>query len=237
MAKRALLVPGLQVKKFVASSRWEKLLRILKKKGWEIYVSNYGNGQPMKKSLVHYAAFVAEEIKRIHPDVIFAHSMGGLIVRYAIEKLGCGFSGLKVFLMESPHQGLPDEGVSFGRMLTKVVAFFKKLEGFNWDMEDWESWNDMKKGSGFLKGLNRDYDPKTRIGVCYYQIGGALNWLFPETFDLPRSVREGLPSEIEIKYHSLTHREIFPTVGHSGLKKNDKVISYMMGIIDGSWNY
>lgn len=223
----AYLVPGWQVTRFVAQSKWKKIIDRLCRQGWGVHVSQYGDGEPMKDSISYYAAVVAEEFELFHPQVAFVHSMGGLEARWAIEQIGCGYPGLIVFLMEVPEQGLPSDGWSFGRLLTKTVAFSKKLPGRSWDLEQWDSWRNTMKGSRFLRQLNGGLsDPKVKsrlAGISYIEVGGFLAYHWPETFSLPPAINQT---------GALKEKRIFPWVGHSGLKTNPKVIDYMMKIIN-----
>ena len=231
MAKIVLLVPGFQNKKFNARSKMEKLADRLEKEGWTVYVSDYGHGQPMKESIIHYAAEVAKEIEQYRPDVIIVHSMGGLVVRWSVEIMKCGYPGLKLIILETPHQGLPLQDISLGRLVAEVFKLINRLP--DWDVPTWRSWKDMIKGSDFLRRLNEsDQIQNNREGVSYYEIGGLLaflwhgsyvnsNWQhFYDTFFLPRTMN--CPTAVKF----------FPKTSHSGLKTNPQVIDYIVGIIN-----
>lgn len=220
--KRVLLVPGFQNKKFDGREKWRNLADRLEKEGFEVMIASYSIGEPMKKSLFYYAGELKEELSVIkRPDVVIAHSMGCLVTRYAVEHLSAEYpERIKLILLEGPHQGLPNNGISFARITAKIFELIKRLP--DWNVPSWDSWKDMQRGSEFFRQLNEERNAakknRPRQDVSYYEIGGLFAHLFPETFGLPKKI-------------CCSGRKIFPRDTHSGLKKDPKVIDYIVKII------
>jgi hypothetical protein len=217
VAKKVLLVLGFQNKKFNARKKWHKLADRLEKAGCDVLVSDYGHGEPMNDSISSFGKDLAKEIRAFRPDVIIAHSMGCLVTRWAVEQMKCGYPGLKLILMEGPHEGLPDKGLSFGRVVAKIFETIKRLP--DWSVPDWVSWKEMQKDSELLNVLNLSGLDNHRTSLFYYEIGGIFAKLFPETFSLTGAI-------------CCTEKKIFPTVTHSGLKTNPEVATYILKIIN-----
>lgn len=217
---------GFQNKQFDGREKWKKLADSLEEEGFEVMIASYSIGEAMKEPLLKYAEELEIEITLIKkPDVIIAHSMGCLVTRSAVEMLSAGYPGkLKLILIEGPHQGLPGNGVFFSRAAVKIFELIKRLP--DWGVPNWKSWKDMQQGSEFLHQLNDDVGTRRRgfwlrDEVSYYEIGGMLTKLFPETFSLPQEI-------------NCSGKMIFPRVSHSSLKKNPRVIDYIVKIIKDS---
>ncbi|TFG35446.1 MAG: hypothetical protein E4H47_01435 [Parcubacteria group bacterium] len=222
MAKKVMLIPGFQNMKFDGWVKWQKLADRLKKEGFETSMATYSMGDPMKDSLFRYAEELEIEVRLIKkPDVIVAHSMGCLVARFAVEQLSAGFPRkMKLILIEGPHQGLPNKGISFSRITAKIFELIKSLP--DRDVPNWDSWKDMQQGSEFLRQLNEEVKMKKgswlKKDVSYYEIGGLFAHLFPETFGLPRET-------------CCAGKMIFSKVTHSWLKSNTKVIDHVVEVI------
>jgi predicted alpha/beta hydrolase family esterase len=217
VAKKVLLVSGFQNKKFDARSKWHKLAGRLEEAGCDVLVSDYGHGEPTKDSISNFGRELAREIRAFRPDVIIAHSMGCLVTRWAVEQMKCGYPGLKLILIEGPHEGLPNKGFSFGWVAVKIFETIKRLPDRS--VPDWDSWKEMQEDSGFLNQLNLSGLDNHRTKLSYYEIGGLFAHFLPETFSLPNAI-------------DCTGKRIFPRVTHSGLKTNSEVAAYILKIIE-----
>lgn len=191
-------------------------------------LASYCLGDPMKESLIDYGYELATEIEFIKkPDVIIAHSMGCLVTRYAIESFAAGsYSKLKLILIEGPHNGLPNQGLSFSRITAMIFELIKRIP--DWSVPTWDSWKDMMAGSDGIDFLNDGLEEKFKlelfitwleIGLEYYEVGGMLSYLFPDTFSLPKQI-------------PCKGKMILPTVFHSKLKSDSKVVDYIDKIIE-----
>jgi len=177
--ERILFLTGFQRRPFNPFEKSKYLKEHLEQQGYKLYTSQYGNGQPMTKSLQVYIQQVAVEIQRIKPTAIIAHSMGGLIVRYLIEQKGYQIE--KLIMLETPNQGIPFWLIKIGRL------------------PNWQSVRDMTKNSEFLKNLNKDWQAR-RLHTRYFQIGGIYSVIFPQLFTL-----QGIPTKI---FKTVTHSSL-----------------------------
>lgn len=178
MKERILFLTGFQKDRFNPFEKSKEIKRYLEQLRYRVYTSCYANGQPMIKPLEFYAKEVAEEIERIKPTVIIAHSMGGLIARYLIEQMGYQIE--KLIMLETPNQGIPSWPIKIGML------------------PNWQSVQDMKRNSDFMQKLNKDYHgTKNRPPTRYFQIGGIYSVIFQSIFRL-----EGIPMKI---FKTITH--------------------------------
>jgi len=195
LKERILFLTGFQDDSFDAFDKSKEIKRYLEQEGFEVYTSRYASGQPMTESLKVYAKEVAEEVERIKPAIIIAHSMGGLIIRYLIEQMGYQIE--KLIMLETPNQGIPRWPIKIGIM------------------PDWQSVQDMRKDSDFIRKLNKDWQKRGKqITTRYFQIGGIYSVIFPDMFKL-----QGIPTKI------------FKTITHSELRSNKRSIGEIIKIL------
>ena len=160
------------------------------------YISDYSSGKPTTENLRKYVEEVKKDVITHSPDVIIAHSMGGLIARWGIEQEG--WKGIKKLIMlETPHQGIPNN-----QLVKKVLS--------KWFPEKWESVKDMTEGSEFLERLNERKERKERKeDTSYYNIVGSKLFHFaPNVFKCSDAK--------EIKVSSTSHQGMynnFPVIG------------------------
>jgi pimeloyl-ACP methyl ester carboxylesterase len=104
---------------------------------------------------------------------IYAHSMGGLVSRWALEKEGMGASIHRLVTLDTPHEGVPLGGVQF------LVNFVANQEGFPIQgeipgIEDlvepiWDPFHNT-----FLDHLNSGSSPYK--GTAQYYSTAGTNW-------------------------------------------------------------
>ena len=106
MKKTALVLIGFQQKNHSAEKKCEKIKKTLRKHGYEVYISNYGEGQGYTQSIDDYVKYVIKEISKMgNIEIIIAHSMGGLIARSLIEQYN--LKARKLIMLEVPNGGVP----------------------------------------------------------------------------------------------------------------------------------
>lgn len=90
---------------------------------------------------------------------VYAHSIGGLVARHAIEQLGFGMYVDKLFLFGTPNAGIPLAAVDLFRLFTPDLAASPILI-------------DVTEGSPFLQRLNTGTSPFIQC-IKYYTIAGT----------------------------------------------------------------
>lgn len=119
-----LLLPG-----FMATRRGLSLLeRRLKKEGYLVFSLNIGGlfGTFNTRSIESTAAFVRTKVDRLYsrydlgPLAIVGHSMGGLIARYYVKRLGGDARVCTVVTLGTPHHGTAPAYV--GALFTGLFA-------------------------------------------------------------------------------------------------------------------
>ncbi len=112
------------------------LQRYLEGAGWQVYALSMtpNNGDaPISVLAEQVAAFVADRLGTEQPFDLVGFSMGGLVSRYYLQRLG-GLARVKRFVsVSTPHQGT-------------ALALFSQRLGVS----------QMRPGSPFLKSLNQD---------------------------------------------------------------------------------
>jgi len=88
------------------SARWEKLIYQLKAKNYNIIALDapaHGNSGGKRFTAVLYSEFINVVIQRFHPEIIVAHSVGGMATIFAFEKYK--FTSVeKLVLIGSPSE-------------------------------------------------------------------------------------------------------------------------------------
>ncbi len=178
-----LFLPGFQKERFDPAEKGAKFKQSLEEKGFRVCISSYSNGQPMQESLNVYVNQVKEEVDKIKPMRIIAHSIGGLIARKVIETSTEDLGIKTLIMLETPN---------LGTTLMRVREL-----GF----PEWPSVLDMLKGSDFLRELNKDWPERQKaLKTRYFQIGGNRFVRFPDIFRLPKT--------ITIEFKDLDHSEL-----------------------------
>lgn len=89
-------------------TNWVWLGRRLAKQGiGPLYGASYFSPQPVRESARHLQRFVERVLARERTDTvdIVAHSLGGVVARYYIERLGGGRHVGRLVTIASPHRG------------------------------------------------------------------------------------------------------------------------------------
>lgn len=112
------------------------LQRYLESAGWQVYALSMSpnNGDaPLSVLAEQVAAFVEDRLGSEQPFDLVGFSMGGLVSRYYLQRLG-GLARVQRFVsVSTPHQGT-------------ALALFSQRLGVS----------QMRPGSSFLKALNQD---------------------------------------------------------------------------------
>jgi pimeloyl-ACP methyl ester carboxylesterase len=178
-ARSILLIHGLESD----ADTWTGMTRAFRRHGIQVLTFDYPNDGPISWS----GDRLSEELSalcRKYPDfrlVIVAHSMGGLVTRYALEtpgkNLGCVTD---LFTLGTPHAG----SVLAGGQKWLELAF----EGVPNKKTDWKTLRDgtgeasvdLRPGNTFLKELNGQHRPD---GVRYHCAIGTRGFITDELYD------------------------------------------------------
>ncbi len=115
-------------------------------------------------SITNNAEWLAKNITS-NPDVkfdIIAHSMGGLVARYAVEQLGLDKNADKLIMIGTPNNG--------GNFTEFTSALFPKTSETL--VESFPGIHDLITGSKFYQ-INKDFN-KEKIKTRYYVIAGDI---------------------------------------------------------------
>ncbi len=182
--KNVFYLPGFQKDNFDRFEISRVIKSFLESDGWKVNVSNYGNDRPMNLPIWIYLEEAACELKKQKPDVIIAHSFGGIIARYLIEIKNVSVD--KLVMLETPHNGVP--------------MIFMRLLGY----PNWPAVRVILKGSPFLSFLNSKFLERG-VGSHYYQIGGLYTTLAHQFFDLPGVRKKVFPLVSHSNLHNDPH--------------------------------
>jgi len=185
LKKTALVLIGFQQKNHSAEKKCEKIKKTLRKHGYEVYISNYGEGQGYTQSIDDYVKYVVKEISEMgNIEIIIAHSMGGLIARSLIEQYN--LKARKLIMLEVPNGGVPR-------------WYAKRFFPLNLCVKD------MTRGSNFLQKLNR----YKKVETEYIHVIGLLGLLSKKTFNLQLAKT----TSMLVRHHKmLTNRKIIKKI-------------------------
>jgi len=155
------------------------LARASERAGQQTLFFDYPNDGPVARSGERLHQELTGLARR-HPQLkltIVAHSMGGLVVRHALENCRPSVTCVSdVFMLGTPHRG---SALSEGQAWLELV--FQSLAP---DEDDWsslrdglgEAAHDLQPGSRFLRGLDTRRRPP---GVRYHTAAGRQGFLTP----------------------------------------------------------
>jgi hypothetical protein len=144
----------------------------------------YSSAYPLKVISEHFAKEAASFLGPCGSVVIFAHSMGGLMTRWALEKCGLGSKYRYLITLATPHQGVtlpfvqeifsitPSEAISTIDMLTASPKL------------------DEREISDFLKQLNLPSSPFSATAHYFTLVGNRFDDLTMDPPPLERPVVE-----------------------------------------------
>jgi len=117
------------------ASGWLLYRALLARSGWtEIYLVNYPSlVSPIETCAERVAAKVEEILKRSPHDRVdvVAHSMGGIVARYYVHRMGGAKHVRRLVTLGTPHAGVPLAGrLPFdpGRQMAPGGAFLQRLD-------------------------------------------------------------------------------------------------------------
>ncbi len=178
-ARSILLIHGLESD----DETWSGMSRAFRRNGIQVLTFDYPNDGPITWS----GDRLSEELGalgRKHPElrvIIVAHSMGGLVTRYALETPGKNPGCVtELFTLGTPHAG----SVLAGGQKWLELAF----EGVPTKKSDWKTLRDgtgeasvdLRPGSSFLKELNARPRPD---GVRYHCAIGTRGFVTDEVYE------------------------------------------------------
>ena len=140
----------------------------------------------IKKTIPEYASVVRDKIGETGDDTIFVgYSLGGLIVRWMVEKMGV--LAKAVILVGTPNKGI---NLSLKEKVLLQIIEIPCIE-------------EMKEDSLFLKSLNRDVMP-----ISYYYFGGRIDKRVPLELSMPWNVQQ--PSYARSEIIDADHSGLIP---------------------------
>jgi hypothetical protein len=132
----------------------------LESQGFEVDIFYYSNGKSTYNDLETYAKNVSERLEKEKYSAVIAHSMGGPIIRFAVQNKPLV---QKIIFLESPI-GLP-----------RWIIFLARLMGIPLKLK-YRSVKCLMTGSEFLQNI------KLNKNISYYQIGGIYSLCLRKTF-------------------------------------------------------
>ncbi|MBK1989214.1 alpha/beta fold hydrolase [Sphaerospermopsis aphanizomenoides BCCUSP55] len=152
---------------------FNKMAFYLRQRGWSVYALNLlpNNGAvPLEKLAQQVADYVAATFEPQQPLDVVGFSMGGIVSRYYIQRLG-GIDRVKRFItISSPHQGTI---IAYGTWLAGAVQ--------------------MRPNSDFLKDLNSDMEMLKELNFTSIWTPYDLMILPPKSSQLPFAKEVILP--------------------------------------------
>jgi triacylglycerol lipase len=112
------------------------MARVMQDHGWQTHAINLepNDGRvPLEQLAEQVAAFDKERLPQAHPFILIGFSMGGIVSRYYVQRLGGMERVSRLITIASPHHGT-------------LLAGLNKTPGGK----------QLRPGSAFLAGLNRD---------------------------------------------------------------------------------
>jgi len=167
----ALLIHGFPF--FNEGSCRDSLLELagyLTQRGYTAYAVEYPKGFAIQETAAALCEIVQKKCKNWPKDAkmdIFAHSMGGLVVRCALEcpKL-MGVASISGRVARVVTMGTPHNGFS-----TVEIELFKKTFGPSPELDDMDS------GKMFIRGwMNFPSEEKAKVSADYYSLIGRRSW-------------------------------------------------------------
>lgn len=167
---------------FSKSDRVERLLELPRKAGFPCGEYSYSSRRPIPELAVQFAEQL-DRIRREHPErkvAVIAHSMGGLVVRAAIEDPALDPGNVvRLIMLATPNQGSRLADFNFALGVSNYVADAERRESvrlFSALAEDTlgASSYDLRPDSEFLARLNAR---ARNANVAYTIILGSGAWL------------------------------------------------------------
>jgi triacylglycerol esterase/lipase EstA (alpha/beta hydrolase family) len=233
---------------------WNVMSNLLTNDGYPVNIFEYDTTQTAKDSATPLAEFImgvcdpnSDGIPEILEVDVIAHSFGGLVSRYCIEKLGMGIVVRNLIMLGTPNHGSPladyvtgalDDQPDSARMngvvrtLVSIGDIFAQLSsmGSTWDLRT-ESFN------SFLSQLNSDYNQNAdSIKTKYFAVAGTghfSNWPLYYTSTILVGHDDGA---VQVDSVRLGDTPLYcVSLNHFSLMNNAAVYnSIIQGILDGS---
>jgi len=151
---------------------------------------------------------------------IYAHSMGGLVARSAIEKHNCQNKAVNLVTFGTPHNGVP------GSLLASLIVNYELLPG--WIPE----FDDLIPSSQFLDGLNQPSGTSLNYDTIAGTDGSGLATNIPTTILLgPFIPHDGLVAKSSAGLNLSRECQNFKTsdfpVNHENLIHNDSIFGQL----------
>jgi hypothetical protein len=126
----------------------------------------YNTAYPLKTLADHFSNEASTFLEPCGSVVLFAHSMGGLVTRWALERRGLGAKYKYLITLASPHQGVI---APITRKVLKTVLPASSLSTL--DMMTASPEKKKAKFSKFLKELNESDSPFVRTAHYFTLVG------------------------------------------------------------------
>lgn len=191
-----------------------------------------------KARIEESAKLLADKLKLISNDIpnidIFAHSMGGLVCRWALEHEGLGGTIRRLITLSTPHDGVPLQVIQFLLWLLANktgVDVAGYIPGVN-DLVSKSIENPLSPS--FLKKLNND-NSKFKDKADYYTLAGVFydDYIFGD-FNMGKTINDYYYNAGDLS-DTIRHDGIVPQYSsiYDGLSR--KSDSWLENIINRSW--
>lgn len=251
-----VLVHGFQLFGTDPDVVWEDMNKTLSESGFDVMISHYAGDYPLilptGKDIKGYAEKLSQEIQGLKSQTgaskvdIVAHSMGGLVARYYVEKCGGAANVGKLIMLGTPNHGTEIAYLAFTSLYllarVYVSAYIIDPGLASMIVENLQSPFEMIPNSPFLNALNHGApwvfvgEDQIRPDVKYYTIAGTrprgLYWITWHILKCFSGENDGVVREKSVKlYTSLPYEHYTYSIDHSSLKEDPSVIDRVAQIL------